>query len=86
MPDFCLYEDYEKVDRVWIKRMLPCVRVLQKSRKANDYIRVFKALKAATRMNQIRLPPEKAMVYFEIAAKIAFEFIYKYKIKRQRIC
>jgi hypothetical protein len=32
----------------------------------------IEALKKAARVNQIRLSPEEVMIYFEIAAKIAF--------------
>ena len=69
----------EKVEKVWVKRMLPCVWIFQKRRRAKDYIRIFEALKAAARMNEIHLSPE-VMIDFEIAAKIAFESVFDVEV------
>ena len=73
--NFSPSKDDENVDRVCIKRMLPYVRVFQKKRRSNDYIRVHEALNAAARMNHIRLPLEEVMMDSEIAAKIAYELV-----------
>ena len=70
----------EKVEKVWVKRMLPCVWIFQKRRRAKDYIRILEALKAAARMNEIHLSPEEVMIDFEIAAKIAFETVFDVKV------
>ena len=41
---------------------------------------MHEALKAAARMNRIRLSPEKVMRDLEIAAKIVFESVFDVKV------
>ena len=66
----------QDTDKVWVKRMFPCARILAKRRRSNDYECIIKVLRTVAARYGYILDPERIMIDFEIAAKKAFEKIF----------
>ena len=78
--------DKEHPNRVWVKRMIPCVWNFMKRRRTEDYVKLLKILiKEAQKLGYI-LKLSQAMIYFELAAKKAYEKVSIRIVVHQNVC
>ena len=65
--------DKEHSNRVWIKRMIPCVWSFMKRRRTKDYAKLLEILVKEAQKSGYILKPSQAIIHFELGAKKAYE-------------
>ena len=68
--------DKQHPDRVWVKRMIPCVWSFMKRSRIKDYVKLFKFLVKEAKKYGYTLKPNQAIIDFELAAKKAYEQVF----------
>lgn len=63
-------------DKVWVKRMIPCVWSFMKRRRTKDYVKLLETLIKEARKIGLTLKPIQVMIDFEIATKKASEKVF----------
>ena len=66
----------EHPDRVWVKRMIPCVCSFMKRRRTKDYAKLLEILVKEAQKLGYMLKPGQAIIDFELAAKKAYEKVF----------
>ena len=68
--------DKEHRNRVWVKRMIPCVWSFMKRRRPKDYVKLLEILLKEAQKSSCTLKPSQALIDFELAAKKAYDKVY----------
>ena len=66
----------EHPDRVWVKRMIPCVCSFMKRRRTKDYAKLLEILVKEAQKLGYMLKLGQAIIDFELAAKKAYEKVF----------
>ena len=67
------HHDKEHPNRVWVKRMIPCVWSFMKRRRPKDYVKLLEILLKEAQKSSCTLKPSQALIDFELAAKKAYD-------------